>query len=90
MACGNPGGLQSPATGNSVSTQWLFVRYRAKVPAHTEAKIKQLCAEALAAKTEADVERILPELREALREHVQLAKSALEGQLSVLAAIDKG
>jgi hypothetical protein len=60
------------------------------VPALTEAKIKQLCAKALAAKTEAEVERILPELREALREHVQLAKSALEGQLSVLAAIDKG
>jgi hypothetical protein len=33
------------------------------VSAHTEAKIHQLCTEALAANTEADVEQIIPELR---------------------------
>jgi len=44
------------------------------VPAHAEARIKQLYTEALAAKTLADVDRILPELRSALEEHVRLAK----------------
>jgi F0F1-type ATP synthase membrane subunit b/b' len=64
------------------------VRYHTAVPAHTEAKIHQLCAEALAAKTEADVERIIPQLRAALQEHVRLAKASLEGQVTAIAALD--
>jgi hypothetical protein len=58
------------------------------VPAHTEAKIHQLCTEALAAQTDADVERIIPELRASLHEHVKLAKASLEGQVSAIAALD--
>jgi hypothetical protein len=58
------------------------------VPAHIQAKIHQLCTEALAANTEADVERIIPELRAALQEHVRLAKASLEGQVSAIAALD--
>jgi hypothetical protein len=58
------------------------------VPAHTDAKIHQLCTEALAAKTDADVERIIPELRAALHEHVRLAKASLEGQVSVIVTLD--
>ena len=58
------------------------------MPAHTDAKIHQLCTEALAAGTEADVERIIPELRAALHEHVKLAKTSLEGQVSAIAALD--
>ena len=64
------------------------VRYHTAVPAHTEAKIHQLCTEVLAAKTDADVERIIPELRAALHEHVKLAKDSLEGQVSAIAALD--
>lgn len=64
------------------------VRYQTAVPAHTEAKIHQLCTEALTAKTEADVERIIPELRAALQEHIRLAKASLEGQVSAIAALD--
>ena len=56
--------------------------------AHTEAKIQQLCTAILAASTEADVERIIPQLREALQEHVRLAKAALEDQAVALAAIN--
>jgi hypothetical protein len=46
------------------------------VPAHTDARIQRLCTEALAAKTQADVDRILPELRSALEEHVRLTQIA--------------
>jgi hypothetical protein len=65
-----------------------YVRYNTDVPAHTEVKIQELCGKALAAKTEADVERIIPELRAALQEHVRLAKDSLEGQMSVIATLD--
>lgn len=58
------------------------------MPAHTEALIQQLCTEALAAKTQADVDRILPELRSALEEHVKLAKDSLEAQVSAISAMD--
>lgn len=58
------------------------------MPAHTEARIQQLCTEALAAKTQADIERILPELRSALEERIRLAKDSLEAQVSALTAFD--
>ena len=59
------------------------------VPAYTEARIKSLCAEALAAKSAADVDRIVAELRVALEEHALLAKALLEGQFSNLAFLDR-
>jgi len=52
------------------------------MPAHTEARIHQLCQEAIAAETQADVEHILPQLRDALEEHIKLAKPSLEVQAS--------
>ena len=58
------------------------------MPAHTEARIHQLCTEALTAQTQSDVERIIPELRAALEEHVRLAKDSLEGQLGSISALD--
>jgi phage host-nuclease inhibitor protein Gam len=58
------------------------------VSAQTEAKIQQLCTAVLAASTEADVERIIPQLRDALQEHVRLAKAALEDQAVAIAALD--
>jgi len=66
----------------------LYVRYRTKVPQHTEARIQQLCREAVAARTEADLERILPELRSALHEHICLAKDSLGGQASTISTLD--
>jgi hypothetical protein len=57
------------------------------VPAHTEARIRQLCIDALAAKTEKDAERIIPELRAVLREHIRLAKDSLGSQLSTITAL---
>jgi hypothetical protein len=59
-----------------------------EVPPYTEARIKQLCTEALAAKTQADVDRILPELRSALEEHVRLAKDSLEAQVTAITAME--
>ena len=56
--------------------------------AHTEARIQQLCTEALAAKTQADVDRILPELRSALEQHVKLAKDSLETQIATINSLD--
>ena len=58
------------------------------MPAHTEARIQQLCTEALAAQTQSDVERIIPELRAALEEHIRLAKESLEGQLGSMSALN--
>jgi hypothetical protein len=54
------------------------------MPAHTESRILELVSEALAATTEEDVDRVLPELRSALREHIRLAKESLEAQVVVL------
>jgi hypothetical protein len=58
------------------------------MPAHTEVRVQQLCTEALAAKTQADVDRIIPELRAALEEHVRLAKDSLRLQASTVALLN--
>jgi len=54
------------------------------VPAHTEARIMALVSQALAAESEADIDRVLPDLREALSEHVRLAKESLEARIVLL------
>jgi hypothetical protein len=56
------------------------------VPAHTEALLKRLCSELASSKTDAEIDRILPELRSALEEHVRLAKESLEAQVIYIAA----
>jgi len=56
------------------------------MPAHTENRIKQLVTEALAVQTEDDVDRIIPELRSALHEHIQLARESLGGQAGLFKA----
>ena len=71
-----------------VSSGYTPVRYHAKVPVHTERKIQHLCTEALAARTEAEVERVIPELQAAIQEHIRLAKTSLQEQVSALAALD--
>lgn len=43
------------------------------MPLHTEARILQLSTVALLAKTQADVEQIIRDLRAALEEHIRLA-----------------
>ena len=58
------------------------------MPVHTEWKIQHLCAEALAARTESEVERIIPELQAAIQEHIRLAKTTLQGQVIARAAFD--
>lgn len=58
------------------------------MPACTESPIRQLCDDAIAAKTETDVERILPELRAALTEHVQLAQDSLGVQARTLTMLN--
>ena len=59
-----------------------------RMPAHTEDKIHQLCTEALASKTQGDVERVVAELRAALEEHINLAKESLGGQITGIAAME--
>jgi hypothetical protein len=51
------------------------------VPAHTETRILALVKQALAAESEADIDRVLPDLRAALSEHIRLAKDSLEARL---------
>jgi hypothetical protein len=58
------------------------------MPQHTEARIQQLCAEAIAAKSQSDANRIVRELRAAIQEHIQLAKSSLGSQASAIALFD--
>jgi BarA-like signal transduction histidine kinase len=53
--------------------------------AETDGRVQQLCREALAAKPEDNVDRILEELRVALREHVSLAKEKLREQVNSFA-----
>ena len=52
--------------------------------AHTEARVQKLIAEALAATSDSEVERIIAELRSALQEHILLAKESLEAQVVAL------
>ena len=54
------------------------------MPAYTEARIRELVSAALAASTKADIDKILPDLRTALREHIRLAKESLEAQVVAL------
>jgi len=54
----------------------------------TEARIQQLCREVLSAETEAEAERVIPELREVLQEHLRLAKASLKKQAIAVAALD--
>lgn len=60
-----------------------------QVPPHTEIRIRTLCADAIAAKDESDVERIIVELRAALTEHIREAKASLEAQAAAIAAIGR-
>ena len=60
-----------------------------RVPLHTETRILTLCAQAIVAKDESDVERTLADLRAALREHIQHAKTALAAQATAIAEIGK-
>jgi hypothetical protein len=59
------------------------------VPLYTESRIKNLCSEALGAKTQADIERVLEELRTALEEHILLAKESLEVQVGNFSLLNK-
>jgi hypothetical protein len=58
------------------------------VPAYTEARIEQLCDEALTVRAQADLDRVVHELRAALEEHVRLAKASLEMQAGMIALLD--
>jgi dihydrodipicolinate synthase/N-acetylneuraminate lyase len=58
------------------------------VPVDTEARIQALCAEAVAAEKESDVERIVGELRTTLTEHIKYAKASLEAQAAAIVAAE--
>lgn len=62
------------------------IRY---VPRATDQRIRLLCEKISAATTKAEAERILPELRAALQEHIRLAKDSLELQAKVIALLDE-
>jgi len=44
----------------------------------------ELVTEALEAKSEDDIDRVLPKLRTALREHIRLARESLKARATVL------
>jgi len=55
-----------------------------------EEKIRQLCAQAIAANDNADVDRILRELQLEIQEYVRLARESLLAQAAVLATLNGG
>lgn len=52
-------------------------------------RIKELCNQALTAKTQEDAARIAAELRAAIQEHTLLVGQTLKDQASLLAFLDK-
>jgi hypothetical protein len=54
----------------------------------TDALIEALCHRIRTVKNEAEAEQVLSELREALREHIRLAKTSLETQAAILFAAE--
>jgi hypothetical protein len=60
------------------------------MPAETDARVHGLCTKLLSLKNEAEVDALLLELREALREHIRLARNSLEAQVAALSALQPG
>ena len=58
------------------------------MPALTAARIRQLCIEIVAAKTEEKVNHLTAELRVALEEHIRWAKDSLTTQATALSLLD--
>jgi len=58
------------------------------MPVHTAVRIQQLCTEVQAVKTQAEVDRVIPELRAALGEHISEAKDSLGLQASAIALLN--
>ena len=58
------------------------------MPHFTETRIRKLCGEAIAVKDDADVERVVNELRSALEEHIRLAKESLSAQAAAISMLD--
>lgn len=58
------------------------------VPQYTEARIQQLCTQAIAVRDPAAIESVIVELRSALELHIRLAKESLETQVSTISALN--
>ena len=58
------------------------------MPRAEEEKIRELCAQAIAANDNADVDRILRELRLEIAEYVRLARESLLARAAVLATLN--
>jgi hypothetical protein len=58
------------------------------VPQFTEARIRELCTEAITVRGSEDVERVIGELRSALELHIRLAKESLEVQASTFPVLN--
>jgi hypothetical protein len=69
-----------PYWSKAQTSRTLFV----VVPRYTEQRIRDLCAQALASTNDADRNRVLEELRAALRERTQLAKESLACQITAI------
>jgi len=55
------------------------------VPTSSDAKIKQLFGQAMAAKDEAELKRVAKQLRAAITEHVRVAERSLASEASMIA-----
>jgi hypothetical protein len=57
------------------------------VPRFTDDRVRQLCSQAIACKTQADIEKVIKELRDALGEHIRLARENLKIQATTIRLI---
>jgi hypothetical protein len=58
------------------------------VPRYTEDRIQFLCEAAVSVRAKSDVKRVIEQLREALEEHIDLAKRSLSAQASVIPLLE--
>jgi hypothetical protein len=66
----------------------LFDSLKKKVTAHTEARLRQICTDLVAAQTDREIDQILPELQLVLEEHIRVAKESLESQAKIISTLD--
>ena len=60
------------------------------MPRYTEARIHALCKEVVAVESEEDVEKVLAELKDALREHMARARESLGAQAAAIVSVEHG
>jgi hypothetical protein len=57
------------------------------MPRFTDDRIRRLCSQAIACKTQEEIEQVITELRQALQEHIRMARENLTIQATTIPLI---